>query len=100
MKKKFIYLTVLVVVAVFCISTFLTLKGDSQDREAHWSYSGSTSPEHWGDLSDDYKAAKDGKEQSPINITGAKDVDLPSLQLNSKNSKAEVEIMVIPSKLS
>lgn len=91
MKKKFIYLTVLVVVAVFCISTFLTLKGDSQDREAHWSYSGSTSPEHWGDLSDDYKAAKDGKEQSPINITGAKDVDLPSLQLNSKNSKAEVE---------
>ncbi|TVX89636.1 carbonic anhydrase [Paenibacillus agilis] len=35
---------------------------------AHWSYEGSTGPEHWGDLSEAYQICKVGKQQSPINI--------------------------------
>lgn len=35
---------------------------------AAWSYSGATGPEHWGDLDPSYAAAKDGHEQSPIDI--------------------------------
>ena len=91
MKKKMMYSTLSVVLMVCCSAAFFTSKGHSQQHQAHWSYTGKTSPEHWGDLSDDYKAAKDGKEQSPINITGAKDVDLPDLELSSKKSKAEEE---------
>lgn len=91
MKKKLMYSTLSVVLMVCCSAAFFTSKGHSQQHQAHWSYTGKTSPEHWGDLSDDYKAAKDGKEQSPINITGAKDVDLPDLELSSKKSKAEEE---------
>ena len=39
----------------------------------------------------DYELSKNGKEQSPINITGAEDVDLPELNLNNQESEAQVE---------
>lgn len=90
MKKKFVYLTIFVVLSG-CVTVFGGLNVYSQHHEAHWGYTGNISPEHWGELSDDYKAAKDGKKQCPINITGAKDVDLPALQLSSKASKVSVE---------
>jgi len=38
---------------------------------AHWSYAGETSPAHWGDLKSEFSTCKSGKQQSPINITGA-----------------------------
>ncbi len=34
-------------------------------------YSGAIGPEHWGDLSPDYRACGMGTQQSPINLTGA-----------------------------
>jgi len=37
---------------------------------AHWSYSGLTGPEHWGDLDPRYAAAKTGRQQSPIDLAG------------------------------
>lgn len=39
--------------------------------KAHWSYEGHAGPAHWGELSHDYHMCKDGKKQSPINITNA-----------------------------
>lgn len=33
-----------------------------------WSYEGKSSPEHWGDLGDEFKFCKIGYNQSPINI--------------------------------
>ncbi len=38
---------------------------------AHWGYSGSIGPEHWGDLSPEYLMCKIGKNQSPIDINSA-----------------------------
>ncbi|MCB9942559.1 MAG: carbonic anhydrase family protein [Geminicoccaceae bacterium] len=38
----------------------------------HWSYSGPDGPEHWGDLSPDYKACATGKAQSPIDLASAR----------------------------
>ena len=63
----------------------------SKSQEVQWGYTGITGPEHWGDLSKDYELSKNGKEQSPINITGAEDVDLPELNLNNQESEAQVE---------
>jgi carbonic anhydrase len=34
----------------------------------HWSYEGATGPEHWADLSPDFKMCKLGMEQSPIDL--------------------------------
>lgn len=64
---------------------------NSKSKDVQWGYTGSTGPDHWGDLSKDYELSKNGKEQSPINITGAEDVDLPELILNNQESEAQVE---------
>jgi carbonic anhydrase len=44
-------------------------------KAVHWTYSGEEGPNHWGELSPDY-AACDGKNQSPINLTGFIEADL------------------------
>lgn len=37
----------------------------------HWGYDGEHGPDHWGDLSEDYKQCKVGHMQSPIDLGGA-----------------------------
>jgi carbonic anhydrase len=48
---------------------------------AHWSYEGESGPEHWGSLSPDYALCAQGRSQSPIDIQGAAEADLPNLEL-------------------
>ncbi|WP_409304182.1 carbonic anhydrase [Peribacillus sp. SCS-155] len=43
-----------------------------QTHASEWSYSGSTGPEHWGDLDAANAACANGKEQSPINLENSK----------------------------
>ena len=38
-----------------------------EEHEVHWTYSGATGPEHWGDLKKEFSAAH-GTSQSPIDI--------------------------------
>ena len=68
-----------------------TKNESSKSKDVQWGYTGATGPDHWGDLSKDYELSKNGKEQSPINITGAEDVDLPELNLNNQESEGQVE---------
>lgn len=52
-----------------------------KDDAAHWAYTGSNGPEHWGDLSPAFSACKAGKNQSPINIdSDALDAELPAIK--------------------
>ncbi|MBM7643807.1 carbonic anhydrase [Streptococcus loxodontisalivarius] len=97
MKKKLTYLMVLAGLCLACstvqaetTTTTSTTSSSSETQEAHWGYEDEISPEYWGSLSEEYAACSDGTEQSPINITGAEDVDLPSLSLKSKSSKVTV----------
>jgi len=50
-----------------------------QPHAASWGYEGAGAPEHWGELSPDYHLAKDGRRQSPVDITGASPEGLPPL---------------------
>lgn len=54
-----------------------------------WSYSGPAGPRHWGHLDPAY-AACDGKEQSPIDIEGAKKADLPALRFEFRNGPVKI----------
>ena len=84
-KKSFkiIGLVFLVASTVLLVACQSDTKNESstKSKDVQWGYTGSTGPDHWGDLSKDYELSKNGKEQSPINITGAEDVDLPELNL-------------------
>ncbi|MFT5143704.1 MAG: carbonic anhydrase [Rhodothermales bacterium] len=51
------------------------------DSGIHWSYSGQDGPENWGSLSADFEACSTGQRQSPINLTGFNDTDLPALKI-------------------
>ena len=93
-KKSFkiIGLVSLVASTVLLVACQSDTKNESsKSKDVQWGYTGSTGPDHWGDLSKDYELSKNGKEQSPINITGAEDVDLPELNLNNQESEAQVE---------
>ncbi len=57
---------------------------------AHWSYEGKDGPESWGKLSKDYALCANGQTQSPIDIRGGIEVDLPELKLNYRPSKFSV----------
>ena len=87
-KKSFkiIGLVFLVASTVLLVACQSDTKNESstKSKDVQWGYTGATGPDHWGDLSKDYELSKNGKEQSPINITGAEDVDLPELNLNNQ----------------
>ena len=63
---------------------------EEKPHAAEWSYTGDTSPSHWGDLNTDYALAKIGKEQSPVNIEGALATNLPKLEINYHPAKIDL----------
>jgi carbonic anhydrase len=62
-----------------------------QEREkphaAEWSYSGETSPSHWGELCPEYAVAKTGKQQSPIDLRNTLSKALPRLDFKYRPSR-------------
>ncbi len=64
------------------------IAGDSQD--SGWGYTGHAGPEHWANISQEFALCGKGKEQSPINISGAKTSDLPAIQFDYKPGSLEI----------
>lgn len=69
----------------------LTLSsGMSLAAGSHWSYSGHEGPEHWGELSDKFSVCATGKNQSPINLSGFIEADLPAIAFSYGTSSNEI----------
>ena len=51
-------------------------------KPVHWGYMGKESPYNWGDLDPAYEACKMGQTQSPVNLDGGLDIDLPEIVLS------------------
>lgn len=45
----------------------------------HWGYEGKASPEHWGQLAPEFALCGSGKNQSPIDISGGFQAELPKV---------------------
>ncbi len=56
----------------------------------HWGYTGAESPEHWGELAPEYRACSEGRNQSPINIVGTIDAELPPLRFSYTNHAGDI----------
>ena len=50
----------------------------------HWSYSGETGPEHWGEIDKANAACSAGSQQSPLNISGSVKAVLPPIGVSWK----------------
>ena len=57
----------------------------------HWSYTGDTGPEYWGQLNPEYAACGDGKTQSPIDVDNVKEENLVNLAFNYNPSNVNIE---------
>ncbi len=55
--------------------------GAMPHHNIHWSYSGIGAPQYWGDLKEEYRLCKEGKSQSPIDISAATVTSLPGIQV-------------------
>ena len=62
------------------------IAGAQDTKTPAWSYSGSSGPGRWGDLSPSNSACKSGKEQSPIDIRNATSEDLPPIRFEYKSA--------------
>lgn len=63
---------------------------NAQASSGHWGYSGHEGPESWGELSPDYEICGKGKNQSPINITGTIEAELPPIAFSYQASVLDV----------
>lgn len=61
----------------------LFINGAAQaSGKAHWTYSGEEGPAHWGELSADYTACATGRNQSPVDLSGMVEADLPAIDIH------------------
>ncbi len=56
----------------------------SADGASKWGYGGVEGPEYWGELSAKYMMCKEGKHQSPIDITDHTEADMEALKFDYK----------------
>lgn len=57
---------------------------------SRWGYSGPTGPQNWGALSPRYRLCVEGKNQSPVDLTGLIEADLPLLAFDYQAGGGEV----------
>jgi len=82
--------TVAAIFAAIIVSVPVGVIAGSGHDDKHWSYTGDNGPGHWADISKDFKTCGSGKEQSPINISGAKITNLPAIQFDYKPGSLEL----------
>lgn len=58
--------------------------------KTHWGYSGHEGPENWGELATEFATCSSGRNQSPVNLTGMIEGDLPELRINYKAGGNEI----------
>ncbi|MDR0927605.1 MAG: carbonic anhydrase family protein [Ignavibacteria bacterium] len=72
MKRNFLQLSILLLLLQFAIIKPIYADDHSvhhSSEHKHWGYTGDVSPAHWHELDPAFAIAKDGKSQSPIDIT-------------------------------
>ena len=60
----------------------IKLEHNKHAHAVHWSYEGEGAPEHWGDIDPRFTTCSNGVNQSPINLTGFTEADLPAITFN------------------
>jgi len=55
-------------------------------HEVHWGYQGEEGPEHWADLDSGFALCRDGKEQSPVDLTNTVPIEDSGIQRRLGNT--------------
>jgi carbonic anhydrase len=76
--------------AVLAISGAAYAAGEQPGHGTHWAYKGDIGPAGWAKLKPEFGACGAGKNQSPINVAGTIDAQLPPVAFNYKAGGTEV----------
>lgn len=68
----------------------LSVSASAASKSARWGYQDAAGPENWGKLAPEYRACGEGKNQSPLNITGLIDADLEPIGFNYIGEATEI----------
>ena len=60
------------------------------DHGTHWGYTGHEGPEHWGELSEEYRMCAQGMNQSPIDIVASVHGDLAPIGFGYTAAPTEI----------
>ena len=63
---------------------------EAHHDEVHWGYEGSNGPYYWGDLKDEFATCKDGKRQSPIDISAAIVTSLADIEIDYQDTPLDI----------
>lgn len=66
----------------FTVATNLFAESGAHGPSIHWSYEGEYSPEHWGEIKNDYCKCKAGDRQSPVGIALTDKAKLDTIYFN------------------
>ena len=58
----------------------------------HWGYEADNGPSEWGSMKPEWALCADGLAQSPINLSGATEIELPAAEIHTP-SEQEVEVL-------
>ncbi len=62
------------------------------EHAAHWGYEADNGPDAWGSMRSEWALCTEGREQSPIDLTGATMIELPAVDIHTP-SEQEVEVL-------
>lgn len=68
------------VTTIFLISIYVTSL--AAGGKANWGYKGSIGPDSWGRLAEGYRHCSQGKNQSPVNISWAAELELNQIEFH------------------
>jgi carbonic anhydrase len=57
----------------------------------HWDCEGDDGPDHWGELMEEFSICEEGRNQSPVDLVGSLQADLPNLFFDYQNTGHLVE---------
>jgi len=68
----------------------IKLEHNKHEHSVHWGYDGEGAPEHWGDIDPRFTTCKNGVNQSPINLSGFTESDLPTIAFNYNLTSSDI----------
>jgi carbonic anhydrase len=83
----------LIVIGFLSAGALIGCRSPAANRSSgtpHWSYEGSTGPQHWGSLAPEYALCATGKRQSPIDIGQTVAGDLPNVSFHYQIVPVEI----------
>ena len=62
------------------------------DHVVHWGYESDNGPERWGSMDTAWSLCTEGREQSPVDITSARGIELPAVDIHTPSAQ-EVAVL-------